>query len=124
MAAPQSSRFDPQRRRRSPLAAYANYFEVGHNAFEFLIDFGQYQPEVGAVAMHSRMATGPVHAKLLAGLLADAIARFEVEHGVIEDIAEPALQPLLIPPIDFESRAVRARADSSISPAYPSKIQR
>jgi len=24
---------------------YANYFKVGHNAFEFVLDFGQYYPE-------------------------------------------------------------------------------
>ena len=101
------------RRRRPPLAAYANYFEVGHNAFEFLIDFGQFQPEAGAVTMHSRMATGPVHAKLLAGLLADAVNRFEREHGIIEDLAQPVAT--LVPPHDFERRAVRARADAASS---------
>ena len=47
--------------------------------------------------MHSRIVTGPVHAKLLAQLLADAIARFEAEHGEIADLAEPALEPLLAP---------------------------
>ena len=32
---------------RAPLARYTNYFEVGHNPYEFLVDFGQYQPEIG-----------------------------------------------------------------------------
>lgn len=119
MGPPASPRFDSPRRRRAPLAAYANYFEVGHNAFEFLIDFGQYQPEADAVAMHSRMATGPVHAKLLAGLLADAIQRFEAEHGMIADFAEPSgpeFGPLLIPPPDFEQRAALARAEALLNP--------
>ncbi len=26
---------------------YANYYQVGHNAFEFVLDFGQYYPENG-----------------------------------------------------------------------------
>jgi hypothetical protein len=119
MGPPATPRLDSPRRRKVPLAAYANYFEVGHNAFEFLIDFGQYQPEADAVTMHSRMATGPVHAKLLAGLLADAIARFEAEHGTIADFAEPsgaAFVPLLIPPPDFEQRAALARAEALLSP--------
>lgn len=101
------------RRRRVPLAAYANYFEIGHNAFEFLIDFGQFQPDENAVKMHSRMATGPVHAKLLAQMLSNAVALFEAEHGAIADLAEPGMEPLLIPPPDFEHRAARARADAA-----------
>ena len=100
---------DDPPRRRVPLAAYANYFEVGHNAFEFLIDFGQFQPDAGEVTLHSRMATGPVHAKLLAQLLADAIARFEAENGEIVDLAQPDLNPLITPPPDFERRAVAVR---------------
>jgi hypothetical protein len=119
MGPPASPRPDNPRRRRAPLAAYANYFEVGHNAFEFLIDFGQYQPEADAVTMHSRMATGPVHAKLLAGLLSDAVARFEAEHGPIADFTEaaaPGFVPLLIPPPDFEQRAALARAEALLNP--------
>ena len=40
-------------------ALYVNYFEVGHNPFEFLIDLGQYRSDgddVGAVAIHTRIA--------------------------------------------------------------------
>jgi hypothetical protein len=96
-----------------PMAIYANYFEVGHNAFEFLIDFGQFQPEAGTVRMHSRMVTGPVHAKLLAQLLTEAVTRFEAEHGEIADLASPDIVALLIPPADFEHRAALARAGST-----------
>jgi hypothetical protein len=95
-----------------PMAAYTNYFEVGHNAFEFLVDFGQFQPEAEAVAMHSRIVTGPVHAKLLAQLLSQAITRFEAEHGAIADLAGPEIDAVLIPPPDFEHRAERARAEA------------
>jgi Protein of unknown function (DUF3467) len=92
-----------------PLATYSNYFEVGHNAFEFLIDFGQFQPEHGKVSMHSRMVTGPVHAKLISKLLSEAIARFEDEHGEIADLAAHEFDSLLVPPADFEKRAKQAR---------------
>ena len=98
---------------------YANYFEVGHNAFEFLIDFGQFQPESGSVSMHNRIVTGPVHAKLLTILLTEAIARFEAEHGVITDLAAPEIDALLVPPPDFEHRAILARAGSI--PPIPTK---
>jgi hypothetical protein len=100
------------RRRRAPLARYANYFEVSHNAFEFLIDFGQFQPEAGSVQMHSRVATGPTHAKLLSSVLQNALVQFEGEHGAIADLQTEEENPLeaihaSLP--DFEKRAAQAR---------------
>jgi len=74
-------------------ARYTNYFEVGHNAYEFMIDFGQYQPQGGAVRMQTRIVTGPVFAKLLSGLLTQAVQQFEGEHGEIEE-ASDELDPL------------------------------
>jgi Protein of unknown function (DUF3467) len=118
------TRVDPKRKRRAPRAAYANYFEVVHNAFEFLIDFGQFDPDAGAVTIHSRTATGPVHAKLLAQMLADAIARFEAEHGAITDLAEPTFDMSLVPPSDFERRAALARADAPTADKAPLKFER
>ena len=32
---------------------YANYFEVGHNQFEFYVDFGQYDPQSQKAQMHT-----------------------------------------------------------------------
>jgi hypothetical protein len=98
------------------MAVYANYFEVGHNAFEFLIDFGQFQPDSGVVSMHTRMVTGPVHAKLLTKLLTDAIARFEAEHGGIADLAGPEFDALVLPPLDFEHCAAELARAGSIVP--------
>jgi hypothetical protein len=65
-------------------ARYTNYFEVGHNAYEFIVDFGQYQPSAEHVQMQTRIITGPVFAKLLHRLLTQALEQFETEHGVIE----------------------------------------
>lgn len=100
---------EPPYGRRAPLAAYANYFEVGHNAFEFLIDFGQFQPDADDVTLHTRMATGPVHAKLLSALLAGAVARFEAEHGEIADVADADHLPPLMPLSELERRAAALR---------------
>lgn len=99
------------RRKKAPLARYTNYFAVSHNAVEFLLDFGQFQPEVKAVVVHSRMAFGPAHAKLLVHMLDDALAQFEAEFGAITDLATE-LDPLdaiyeSLP--DFEDRAALAR---------------
>ena len=71
---------------RALIAGYANYFEVGHNAFEFLIDFGQIDPQTGEVHINSRLALGPTHAKLFANLLHGSVSKFEEEHGAIPEV--------------------------------------
>src|SRR5262245_59642331 len=74
-------------------ARYANYFEVGHNAYEFMVDFGQYQPPGEQVQMQTRIVTGPVFAKLLSRLLSQALEQFELEYGIIEEASDD-LDPL------------------------------
>lgn len=99
-------------RERPPLACYANYFEVGHNAFEFLLDAGQVEPQSGQVQLLSRIAVSPVHAKLLAGLLGQAIEQFEHAHHDIPDLAAAsAVDPDLAisNPREFERLAIDAR---------------
>jgi hypothetical protein len=58
-------------------ARYANYFQVGHNAFEFLIEFGQ-QDEAG---IHTRIYMSPQHARILSTLLLDTLHQYELEFG-------------------------------------------
>ena len=94
---------------RPLIASYANYFEVGHNAFEFLIDAGQVEPQTGKVQMTNRTAMSPVHAKLLAQLLQSSIAQFEAMHHEIPVIAEPEKDLAMLPPQEFERRAMVAR---------------
>src|SRR5262245_60211622 len=91
---------DSKRRRGTPgqphkhlEARYANYFEVGHNACEFILDFGQYHPQNGGGRIHSRIVMSPLHAKLLADLLHAGVRRFEQDNGVIRP-AEDDLDPL------------------------------
>ena len=46
---------------------YANYFKIGYNAFEFVIDFGQLYPEGEPgdkkARFHTRIITAPVYAR-------------------------------------------------------------
>ncbi len=63
---------------------YANYFKVGHNNFEFVIDFGQFYPEGGEAELHTRVITSPVYAKALLKTLLGALNRYE---QVLGDIA-------------------------------------
>lgn len=97
-------------------ALYVNYFEMGHNPFEFLIDFGQYHPGAdegdGVTAIHSRIALAPPYAKMLSDLLARSVREHEVEYGPIAAVAPPAspIDAVLSPLGDFEARARALRA--------------
>jgi hypothetical protein len=62
---------------------YANYFEVGHNAVEFLLDFGQLYPETGTARLHTRIITAPTYAKALLKTLRESIDQYEQTFGDI-----------------------------------------
>ncbi|QAY79728.1 DUF3467 domain-containing protein [Sphingosinicella sp. BN140058] len=116
---------------RPPLACYANYFEVGHNAFEFLLDAGQVTPESGEFRLMSRIAVSPVHAKLLARLLARSVDQFEDAFEPIPDLAADAEDGAdfeLTNPSEFERRAIDARrraiADPARTPGKPDSNER
>lgn len=62
---------------------YANYFQVGHNAFEFVMDFGQLYPgKQGHV--HTRIITSPPYAKELLKILQDAVEQYERQFGTAD----------------------------------------
>lgn len=62
-------------------ARYANYFEVGHNEYEFVIDFGQCYPENGKTQFHTRIITAPTYAKALLETLRESIERYGRHFG-------------------------------------------
>ena len=64
---------------------YANYFKVGHNAYEFVIDFGQYYPETDQAELYTRIITNPKYAKSLIETLRESIMRYERNFGTIKD---------------------------------------
>jgi len=67
---------------------YANGFQIGHNAFEFLLDFGQLSLDDPQVQFHTRIITGPAYAKVLSGILRESIDRYEQTFGVIPNVEE------------------------------------
>lgn len=71
--------------RAQPHATYANYFTVGYNTAEFLIDFGQLYSTMREPQLHTRIVTGPVFAKALSAVLRDSIERYEEEFGMIPE---------------------------------------
>jgi hypothetical protein len=66
-----------------PEGRYTNSFQVGHSAFEFVLDFGQSRHESKETQFHSRIITGPVFAKALADTLGQSIKQYEETFGMI-----------------------------------------
>lgn len=64
---------------------YANYFQVGHNAFEFLLDFGQMYSDGTQEHFHTRIVTGPSYARELLKVLKESIEQYEATFGVRQD---------------------------------------
>jgi hypothetical protein len=70
----------------SPLEGrYANYIKIGHNAFEFILDFGQQFSQDSQVQFHTRVVTGPKYAKEFLGILSEAVSQYELKFGFLED---------------------------------------
>jgi len=68
-----------------PEGRYANYFEVGHNAFEFVLDFGQFFPSMGMPQFHTRIITSPAHAWAMLVTLQEAVERYQRTFGPIRE---------------------------------------
>jgi hypothetical protein len=71
---------------RMPKGVYANYFEVGHTAFEIVIDFGQRYAQSTAPC-HTRIVTSPVYARALLQTLTDSLEEYRAAFG---EPSEPA----------------------------------
>ena len=66
-------------------ARYANYFQAGQNAIEFIIDFGQLYSDETVPFLHTRIITSPTYAKTLVRLLEDSLAQHEAQFGKLGD---------------------------------------
>jgi hypothetical protein len=62
---------------------YANYFNIGHNAFEVVLEFGQCYELSEPPQLHSKIVTGPAYAKVLLELLQRSLEEYEKEFGVV-----------------------------------------
>jgi hypothetical protein len=64
-------------------ARYANYFKVGHNATEFIVDFGQFHTGSNLHWL-TRIVTGPFFVKELERMLGESIRAYEAHYGEIQ----------------------------------------
>lgn len=64
---------------------YANYFKVGHNALEFVLDFGQHYSENEEAELYTRIITSPYYARELLETLRVSIEQYEKTFGTIKE---------------------------------------
>ena len=65
---------------------YSNHLQVGYNAFEFLLEFGQFREKDSNVVNVTAIVTSPAFAKAFARTLSDSIAGYEQRFGDIPDL--------------------------------------
>jgi uncharacterized protein DUF3467 len=63
---------------------YANFFQVGHNAYEFVLEFGQANPPDPA-RCHTRVITSPAYAKAFLMIMRKSIDQYEKDFGAIPE---------------------------------------
>jgi Protein of unknown function (DUF3467) len=62
---------------------YANYFKIGHNLFNFILEFAHLYSDPPVEKVHTRIVTSPGYAKELLAVLTQAIADYERAFGSI-----------------------------------------
>lgn len=78
----------PERIEAKLIGLYANFLVVGHNAFEFVLDFGQVYESSEGEQIHTRIATTPMYAKAMLAALRTAVERYEAAHGHVMQAKE------------------------------------
>jgi hypothetical protein len=62
---------------------FTNYFQIGHNSCEMVIDCGCFYESEAVPSIHTRVTTTPQYAKALLETLVQALSDYEAAHGVI-----------------------------------------
>ena len=66
------------------LGAYANFLNVWHSYYEFIIDIGQVMPGRKEINVFSRIVANPLRAKLFLKALETNISKYEKMFGKID----------------------------------------
>jgi hypothetical protein len=64
-----------------PEGRYANYFKIGQNAFELIIDCGQCYSDTDEPQIHTRIITSPRYGKAFLKLLSNSLDEYEKTYG-------------------------------------------
>ena len=69
---------------RNPLEGrYVNYFKIGYNAFELIIDCGQCYADNEEPRLYTRIVMSPSYGKALLKTLRESLDEYEKTHGLI-----------------------------------------
>ena len=71
---------------------YANYFTLGFDRDEFLLDFGQSFSEEATPDYYVRVITTPGYAQILQRMLGESLLEYEKEFGPIRAADESGLK--------------------------------
>ncbi|MBN1593732.1 MAG: DUF3467 domain-containing protein [Candidatus Coatesbacteria bacterium] len=63
---------------------YANFINIWHSSYEFVIDIGQVMPGRNEINVFERIVTNPLRAKLLLKALEMNVAKYEETFGNID----------------------------------------
>ena len=74
---------------------YSNLAIISHSNSEFIVDFVSMMPGVQKGQVRSRIIMTPQNTKRLLSALADNLAKFENQNGVIEDNPQSTLPPMM-----------------------------
>ena len=66
-----------------PEGRYVNYFKIGYNAFELIIDCGQCYADNEEPQLHTRIVMSPAYGKALLKTLRDSLEEYEKTYGRI-----------------------------------------
>jgi len=71
---------------RNPLEGrYVNYFKIGYNAFELIIDCGQCYADNDEPRLYTRIVMSPAYGKALLKTLRDSVDEYEKIYGGIRE---------------------------------------
>ena len=65
-----------------PIGRYANYFKIGHNDYDFVLDFAHFYSENGPAQFHTRIICNVSAAKALLQTLGESIHLHEQTYTV------------------------------------------
>lgn len=81
---------------------YSNLAIINHSPSEFVLDFIKIMPGVPKARVKSRIVLTPQHAKRFLRAMSENIARYEKQHGAIQDVEQPNI------PLNFGGPAGQA----------------
>ncbi len=64
---------------------YANHFHIGFNAFEVVLQFGQFYEGNSKPVMHTTIITSPAYAESLLQLLSGSLAQYKKSFGELRN---------------------------------------